>query len=213
MTLLSFTRPNLNRDTVDSSVQSIDIWNGKKLPRIKPSETAKRTMPGLKFATFPLKWGEKNQQQQEMGWKVEQGKEFIDFIKDYRTWLTWEAHTPIPKCLYLNHIKFFSSSRIFLAPISSNVSRLIWITSHAPTSFLSTEESAFIWLNQDHSLLSLTDAFLSLELNKVIKNGDYKDMTGMIKELSVLSQRFNDFFTQCQTAKLSVFFFLKIGFA
>ena len=34
----------------------------------------------------------------------------------------------------------------------------------------------------------------------------------MIKELSVLSQRFNDFFTQCQTAKLLVFF-LKIGFA
>ena len=29
----------------------------------------------------------------------------------------------------------------------------------------------------------------------------------MIKELSVLSQRFNDFFTQCQTEKLSVFFF------
>ena len=28
----------------------------------------------------------------------------------------------------------------------------------------------------------------------------------MIKELSVLSQRFNDFFTQCQTAKLSVLF-------
>ena len=27
----------------------------------------------------------------------------------------------------------------------------------------------------------------------------------MIKELSVLSQRFNDFFNQCQTAKLSVF--------
>ena len=29
----------------------------------------------------------------------------------------------------------------------------------------------------------------------------------MIKELSVLSQRFNDFFNQCQTAKLSVFIF------
>ena len=39
-------------------------------------------MPGLKFASLPLKCGEKNQQQQEMGWKVEQGKEFIDFIKD-----------------------------------------------------------------------------------------------------------------------------------
>ena len=29
----------------------------------------------------------------------------------------------------------------------------------------------------------------------------------MIKELSVLSQRFNDFVNQCQTAKLSVFIF------
>ena len=78
----------------------------------------------------------------------------------------WEAHTPVPKCKYLNHIKFFSSSRIFLSPISSKVNRLIWITSQAPTYFLSTEESAFIWLNQDHPLLSLTDAFLSLELTK-----------------------------------------------
>lgn len=213
MTLLSFTRPNLNRDAVDSSVQSIDIWMGKNFHESNQARQPKeRCQVWSKFATFSLKWGEKNQQQQEMGWKVEQGKEFIDFIQDYRTWLMWEAHTPVPKCKYLNHIKFFSSSRIFLPPISSKVNRLIWITSQAPTYFLSTEESAFIWLNQDHSLLSLTDAFLSLELNKVIKNGDYKDMTGMIKELSVLSQRFNDFFTQCQTAKLLVFF-LKIGFA
>lgn len=83
-------------------------------------------MPGLKFASLPPKCGEKNQQQQEMGWKVEQGKEFIDFIKNLigPQAVMWEAPTPVPKCLYLNHTKVFFSSRIFLPPISSKVNRL-----------------------------------------------------------------------------------------
>ena len=146
-----------------------------------------------------------------MGWKVEQGKEFIDFIQDYRTWLMWEAHTPVPKCKYLNHIKFFSSSRIFLPPKLQGQSLNL---NNFPGPYV-------LPFNGRISLHLIKSRSFSLELNrcisiprvnKVIKNGDYKDMTGMIKELSVLSQRFNDFFTHCQTAKLLVFF-LKIGFA
>ena len=147
-----------------------------------------------------------------MGWKVEQDKEFIDFIQDYRTWLMWEAHTPVPKCKYLNHIKFFSSSRIFLPPISSKVNRLIWITSQALYVLPFNGRISLHLIKSRSFSLELNRCISIPRVNKVIKNGDYKDMTGMIKELSVLSQRFNDFFTQCQTAKLLVFF-LKIGFA